>query len=97
MRWWGDFVGHSYESHRNEDWEKFGSMEDDFDYYDDERKRKIWRMRSIRLLIRIRSRGEKGEFDINIIVRAWGLGGFCIGAREGHIEIVRLKTINFKM
>jgi ubiquitin-conjugating enzyme E2 J2 len=26
----------SYESHRNEDWEKFGSMEDDFDYYDGE-------------------------------------------------------------
>lgn len=26
----------SYESHRNEDWEKFGSMEDDFDYYEEE-------------------------------------------------------------
>ena len=25
-----------YESYVNEDWEKFGSMEEDFDYYDDE-------------------------------------------------------------
>ena len=26
----------SYESHINEDWEKFGSMEEDWDYYDDD-------------------------------------------------------------
>jgi ubiquitin-conjugating enzyme E2 J2 len=29
-------LDNSYESHMNEDWDKFGSMEDDFDYYEDE-------------------------------------------------------------
>jgi ubiquitin-conjugating enzyme E2 J2 len=34
----GTFLDMSYESHMKEDWDKFGSMEeeDDFDYYDDE-------------------------------------------------------------
>jgi hypothetical protein len=29
-------LDNSFESHVNEDWEKFGSMEDEFDYYEDE-------------------------------------------------------------
>ena len=29
-------LDNSYESHMKEDWDKFGSMEDDFDYYEDE-------------------------------------------------------------